>query len=320
MNAKYLALIGIALSALSYYIYDTFQNSKTPTLDSFRVQAEEARQREEEATRARLEREDNLSQALYDSCYSQAVSQTGSRFEEKQRKAYDCWREELTNTNWTGKLAPASEPPSRSITSNSSQNVTNQSTIRSDKKGSSWSRSEVQQASQTDRKSVATLVPSQWKVSKPQAVTPAGNNRQKGTSPDYWVSYETAVKLIRKWEWLRLSAYKDVKQCSIWYWFYWWKIPKDWKCKWSISQKNADSMLAESVHEDLAIIRVDFPNLHSEAHGALASFKHNCPAWYQSIRKNGLHWFNSWCKTADGERLQGLVNRRSAEWKIISTK
>ncbi len=322
MNAKYLAIFWIALTGGSYYIYDTFQNSETPTLDSLRVQAEEARIREEEATKARLEWEDNFSKALYLECFDKATSQTGSRFDSQQKEAYECWREELTNTNWTGKLAPSSEPPSRPIISNSSQNVTNQSTIWPDKKGKSTridSQNKVQWAPQTSWKQVATTVQHWSEVQRTSSVSPSGGVGTKGKSTDYWLAYETAVKLIHRWEGLRLSAYKDVKQCSIWYWFYWSKIPKDWKCKWSILQQKADTMLAESLKEDISVIRTDFPTLHAEAHGALASFKHNCPAWYQSIRKNGLKWFNSWCKSADGERLQWLVNRRAAEWNIISS-
>ena len=74
----------------------SLQNTKTQNVDTLRIQAEEARLREEQARRDREAREDNLSQALYDQCYSQSIALTGARFEEKQKRAYECWR---TNTN-----------------------------------------------------------------------------------------------------------------------------------------------------------------------------------------------------------------------------
>lgn len=127
---------------------------------------------------------------------------------------------------------------------------------------------------------------------------------------DYWEAYDTAKNLISKWEWLRLKSYWDNTHCSIWYWF-------TYPCWKTITQKEADKMLADSIHNNLIVIRKNFPKETPEAQWALASFKHNCPRWYSDIQKNWLKWFNSWCRMAWWESLKWLVNRRADEWKII---
>lgn len=95
MNAKYISIIALLLLAIGIFL-TWFRNEKTPTIDSLRAETQEAIKREEEATKARMEREDNLSQALYLECFNKATSETGSRFENQQKEAYECWR---TKTN-----------------------------------------------------------------------------------------------------------------------------------------------------------------------------------------------------------------------------
>lgn len=315
---KNVTKISIAIGSLALFwviAYTGIHIPKTQTIDSLRVQAEEARIREEQATKARMEHEDSLSKALYLECFNKATTQTGSRFDDQQKEAYDCWR---TKTNWTGKLAPASEPPSRSIISNSSQNDSNKSTVRSDNERSSWGRSEVQQAQQAQGKWVATSGKDWPKVLSTQTVAPSWGTDPKGKEANYWMAYETAIKLIRKWEWYAPISKWDAKQCSGWYGH---KAP----CGSRISKKQADKWLADDTHSWLAQVVKDFPNLTPEAQGALASFRHNCPAGYASVRKNGLKYFNSWCKVSKDnngkilpEYTKWLTNRRAEEWKFIS--
>jgi hypothetical protein len=91
-----LSIGGLATFGLiAYYI----QIPTDPTIDSLRTQAQEARNREIQAKEDRETREDTLSQALYDQCYSESIALTGARFEEKQRKAHECWKSQTIKTN-----------------------------------------------------------------------------------------------------------------------------------------------------------------------------------------------------------------------------
>lgn len=314
MNAKILAILWVAFIGGSYYIYNNFKAEELPTVESFRNQAQEARIRAEEAEKNRLAIEDKLSQALYDSCYSQAITLSGMTFDEKQRRTYDCWREELTNTNWTGKLAPASEPPSRPITSNSTKNVTNKSTVRSDNEGSSRGGSKVQQAQQTQGKWVATSGKNWPEVLVTKTITQTWGSISKGKETNYWLAYETAIAQIHKWEGLRLSAYWDHAGYSIGY------GSRAKSKNEKISKTEADRRLISIVKPLLTQVISDFPNLRPEAQGALVSFAYNCHAGYQSVRKNGLQYHSQWCKTASWQRLGGLVKRRAEESRLIFSK
>lgn len=314
--AKYIAILWVVLFAI-HSGYTHYQTSQVPTIDTLRAQTEEARQREEQARRDRETREDAESKAIYLECFHSATTQTGSRFDEQQKNAYECWK---TNTNWTGKLAPSSEPPSRPIISKTSQNVSNQSTVwyTQTKTSSSWS--EVQPTGKAQWKWVGTSVQGGWKVPRTQAGDPNGKTVSKGKEADYWLAYETAIKLIRKWEWYAPVSKWDVKQCSGWYGH---KAP----CGMKISKQQADKWLADDTHSWLSQVIKDFPKLHPEAQWSLASFRHNCPAGYSSVRKNGLKYFNSWCKVSKDkngnilpEYTRWLTNRRAEEWKIISSK
>lgn len=108
-------------------IYFSFFQKEDPTLGSIRIKTAEAQQREKEATEARIRSEDNLSQALYNQCYSQSLTLSGTRFDEQQRKAYECWRDELTKINTGSTDAPQASVPPKSITS---KNANIESNIR----------------------------------------------------------------------------------------------------------------------------------------------------------------------------------------------
>lgn len=96
-NAKVYTILSIlAIGGLTIF---SVYSQKDTSIDSIRVQAQEARQREIEARIDRETTEDTLSLALRTQCDSQALTLTGIRYEEKQRKGYECWREELKKTN-----------------------------------------------------------------------------------------------------------------------------------------------------------------------------------------------------------------------------
>lgn len=145
----------------------------------------------------------------------------------------------------------------------------------------------------------------------------AGESGTPSKDAKYWEAYDVAVQQISKWEWLKLLAYKDVKQCSIGYGFYWSLIPSDGICRWTMTQAESDRRLAELVHTKLKQVLSDFPGLSSEKQGTLVSFSHNCPAGYRDIVRYGLSRHSLWCRTAGGKVLTGLVKRRIEEAKIL---
>jgi len=98
MNAKYISIIALLIFAIGTYL-TWFRNEENTSLNSLRIEATQAKEREEQATKDRMETEDKLSQAIYDSCYHDSLTNSGVTFDQKQRKAYDCWKKELTNTN-----------------------------------------------------------------------------------------------------------------------------------------------------------------------------------------------------------------------------
>lgn len=281
-----IALAGLALIWATTYSISS-QNPKAPTLDSLRTQAQEARQREE---RARIDREiweDNLSKALYDSCYSQSTSGTGVRFDSQVRVAYECWKSEKINNSWTVASAISGVFPKWI---NAKQNA-----------------------------SVAIHIPSNTiglKDAEHSTAHSAKKNDPKKLSDksNYWQAYSVAIAQIHKWEGLRLSAYWDHAGYSIGY------GSRAKSSKEKITKAEADRRLTAIVKQVLSRVQNDFPKLRREAQGALVSFAYNCHKWYQSVRKNGLQYHGQWCKTASGKRLSGLVNRRAEESRLIFSK
>lgn len=276
----YTILSILAIGGLTVlYIY----SQKDTSIDSLRIQAQKAQQREIEARIDREIGEDNLSKALYDSCYTQATTGTGSRFVEQQRKAHECWKQEST-ISWT--VAPAiSGVPPKWITPITASPVTSEST----KKVQSHTKP----------------VPSVKKIVPVQS---------SATSSKYWTAYEIAISQIHKWEGLRLTAYWDHNWYSIGYGSRA-KSPTE-----KITKAEADRRLAGLVTQILGKVQKDFPKLRPEAQGALVSFAYNCHSGYRSILRNGLSYHGQWCKTASGQRLSGLVNRRAEESKLIFFK
>lgn len=157
------------------------------------------------------------------------------------------------------------------------------------------------------KKSVSTVV----KKTVDQTVS---NGTSSSSENNYWKAYELSIKLIQKYEGLRLKAYPDYGGCSIW----WWTRAKS--CKEVITQAEADRRIADVVHKVLKRVRSDFPNLTPSQQSALTSFAYNCHKGYESVRKNWLYVHGMWCRSAWGERLQGLVNRRFEESNLLFNK
>ena len=127
----------------------------------------------------------------------------------------------------------------------------------------------------------------------------------------FWKTYDLAVPLIQKYEWLHLKAYHDYKWCSIG----WGTRAKS--CKEVITQAEADKRLWNIVKQVISRVQKDFPTLSSKQQAWLVSFAYNCHSGYRDVVKNWLWQHKFWCRTAWGERLQGLVNRRLEEQTLI---
>lgn len=298
----------LTFGAIGMTIYFSFFQKEDPTLGSIRIKTAEAQQREKEATEARIRSEDNLSQALYNQCYSQSLTLSGTRFDEQQRKAYECWRDELTKINTGSTDAPQASVPPKSITS---KNANIESNIRYTREEVPTHRTQILGSKTSYSRPVVQVQKTHsWTLWSSKSNPKWGNvSKEK----KYWKAYLVAVNQITKWEGLRLASYWDFAHCSIGYWF-------SYPCGKSITQKQADMMLADHITARLKEIQKDFPNLSPEKQGVLVSFAHNCPAGYKSLRDNWLKYHSQWCKTAGGDRLQGLINRRAEEAKILFSK
>jgi hypothetical protein len=91
------ALIYAIILAIPYFTFKTFFQEKPQTIDSLRAQTQDARDREIQAQKDREKSEDDYFQALYLECFDKETSQTGSRFDEKQRRAYECYRTKINS-------------------------------------------------------------------------------------------------------------------------------------------------------------------------------------------------------------------------------
>lgn len=318
--ANYIAYCVIFL-AISFGIYIKFSEQKDSYLISIRTGIIEDRTREKEATKDREEWEDKLSQALWDQCYAQALTLTWVRFVQKQNEAYECWKSSITSElikikNWTYTWGTTLVP--WVLISNPDKHANINSALWNSQKRVSMYHSEILWIPEAHAESVGETEKNNKYTSKVTTgstpeVTITGKNVSQGKKSDYWIAYETAITLLRKWEGYAPIAKWDYKQCSGGYGH---KAP----CGQAISKEQADRWLASDTKAWLEQVQKDFPNLHPEWQGALASFKHNCPAWYASVQKNGLKYFNSWCRSVDGVRIPGLVNRHDEEWELISSK
>lgn len=195
MNAKIIFPILVIFIVASYAITTSYLSSttdqKTTTVESFRVQAQEARDREIQAQKDRQERENNLSRAIWLECFDTATSQTGSNFASQQKESYECWKQGTTNINsWT--VAPAiSGDPHRKLILKSNDSTTNlQQTV-----GNIPNANSTQWVKKINSKPVE-------KVSKANPVTLGTSNsggkwgeRQKGTSKKVCPT----KTILRKW-------------------------------------------------------------------------------------------------------------------------
>ena len=164
----------------------------------------------------------------------------------------------------------------------------------------------------TTQKQTESSIKSKNSIEKKVVV---GDSHKPSTSKDtYWDAYERSIKLIQKYEGIRLKAYPDYGGCSIW----WGTRAKS--CKEVITQAEADRRISEVVHKVLKRVRNDFPQLTPPQQSALVSFAYNCHKGYESMRKNWLYVHSKWCRTAWGERLQWLVNRRLEESTLLFWK
>lgn len=120
-----------------------------------------------------------------------------------------------------------------------------------------------------------------------------------------------AIDMIKKYEWLRLSAYWDHGACSIW----WWTRARS--CDESITRQEADRRLGYIVDDLIEDVEKNFPTLHPEGKVALVSFAYNCHVGWKDVKRNGLERHSLWCKKASWVVLSGLVKRRAEESKMI---
>jgi len=75
MNAKYISIIALLILAIGTYL-TWFRNEENTSLNSLRIEATQAKEREEQATKDRETREDNLYKAIYLECFNKATSAT----------------------------------------------------------------------------------------------------------------------------------------------------------------------------------------------------------------------------------------------------
>lgn len=175
-----------------------------------------------------------------------------------------------------------------------------------------------------------TVLPPKW-VTKPtvKSVEISGKSQSKYTSDDtnlqhenivkiaevwtsdFWMTYDLAIPLIRKHEWLSLKAYPDPKLCSIWYW------TRAKSCSEVITQEEADKRLWGIVKQLTTRVQRDFPTLTSRQQAWLVSFAFNCEKWYRDVKKRWLIYHMHWCRTASWVKLQWLVNRRLEEQLLL---
>lgn len=131
------------------------------------------------------------------------------------------------------------------------------------------------------------------------------------TSSSFWTTYDLAIPLIRKHEWLRLKAYPDPVKCSIWY------GTRAKSCSEVITQAEADRRLWSIVKQLVTRVQRDFPTLSPKQQAWLVSFSYNCEIWYKDLKKRWLDKHKYWCKTVEWKTLQCLVNRRLEEQILI---
>lgn len=137
------------------------------------------------------------------------------------------------------------------------------------------------------------------------------NEKWKSNDSDFWMTYDLAIPLIRKYEWLHLKAYWDYKGNSIGY------GTRAKHANEVITQAEADRRLWNIVKQLVTRVQRDFPTLSPKQQAWLVSFKYNCNSGYNDVKKRWLWQHKYWCRTAWNKKLQGLVNRRLEEQNLI---
>lgn len=313
----FIASTAMAIFAFSTYIYASSEVWTEPNWDPIAI----ARKQAEDAQKALEKAIDNKHEAIWNQCYSESIKTSSWRFIEKQKRAYECFRTEVANTNsWT--VASASSEVPKRLTLNNSDNVKKSWTWwKTQGNKNSISVSQYWGSQESNKDGV-------WKIQKADSGT-----RWYWVKPDswkviswvsqeasFWRAYEEAVKLIQKFEWYAKVAKMDVKQCS---WWFGHKAP----CGMKVSKAQADKWLAEDAKKWISQVTKDFPHLNPRAQWALASFLHNCPAGYSAMKKHGMKAFYSWCNVAydsSGKVVQKytawLKKRRAEEALLIFSK
>lgn len=134
------------------------------------------------------------------------------------------------------------------------------------------------------------------------------------------------IKLIKKFEGCKLTAYQDV----IGVWTIGWGHTANVKKGDKITQKQADVMLVEDCQKFAdSVDRVTYVpltrKLNEHQRDALISFAYNCGSMNLKMlcKNRSLHQISHAIllyNKAGGKKIQGLVNRRVAEQKLFNSE
>lgn len=149
--------------------------------------------------------------------------------------------------------------------------------------------------------------------------------------PKSWAS-TSAVETIKKWEWFRDKAYQDsTGTWTIGYWFtnVDWKPVQPWM---TMDRWTADNLLWQEISQRQNFMNYITVPLSDSQKAALSSFEFNLWSgiWAKNakpildkINAGDLQWAGNLMKqytTSKGQQLQGLVNRRNEEARLLLTK
>ena len=122
-----------------------------------------------------------------------------------------------------------------------------------------------------------------------------------------------ALEMIRKYEWLRLTAYWDHLGYSIGY------GTRSYADE-EITKQEAERRLQTIVDKLIQRIRKDYPKSSENKIAALTSLRYNCERCYKRITarvKAGKPYIEYWEQWAGGLKLKGLLKRRAEEVKLF---
>lgn len=118
-----------------------------------------------------------------------------------------------------------------------------------------------------------------------------------------------ALEMIRKHEWLRLTAYWDHLWYSIGY------GSRSYQGE-TITKKEAERRLQVIVDKLITRIRKDYPKSSENKIAALTSLRYNCERCYLRVTAKVKKWqpkIEYWKSGAGGRQLKGLLKRRAEE-------